>query len=77
MRVLDLSRLVSGPFATRELVDLGADVIELESPESSATRAGFGAGDLEVAARRSFVQLHRDRRSIVVDVKADGGSALV
>ena len=34
MRVLDLSRILSGPFATMVFADLGADVIKLENPET-------------------------------------------
>ncbi|MCX6465701.1 MAG: CaiB/BaiF CoA-transferase family protein [Pseudonocardiales bacterium] len=76
IRVLDLSALAPGPFATTLLGDLGADVITLEAPP--AARPGSGVGDLGVhggreARRLGLSPLHRSRRSIVVNLKDPAG----
>ena len=52
IRVLDLSALAPGPFATTLLGDLGADVITLEAPP--AARPGSGVGDLGMTAGTSM-----------------------
>ena len=47
IKVLDLTRALSGPFATRILSDLGADVVKVEPPSGDMTRAyGSRLGDL-------------------------------
>jgi crotonobetainyl-CoA:carnitine CoA-transferase CaiB-like acyl-CoA transferase len=76
VRVLDLTTFLSGPVAARTLADLGADVIRIEPPRGDPTRAG-------TAMRRGdppsdyYVALHRDRRAVVLDLKADAGRALL
>lgn len=66
VRVLDLSRLLPGPFATLILSDLGADVVKVEDT---------GAGDYLRAFGRSFDVINRDKRSIVIDLKRPEGVA--
>lgn len=65
--VLDLSRLRAGPTCSRQLADWGADVIAVEVP--------LGAGDLAGGAREAgdFQNLHRNTRSISIDLKTRNG----
>jgi crotonobetainyl-CoA:carnitine CoA-transferase CaiB-like acyl-CoA transferase len=70
-RVVDLTSNVSGPLATMILGDQGADVIKVEVPDggdatrtSSDRRGGFSA---------SFLNNNRNKRSIVLDLKTQGG----
>ena len=75
IRVIDLSRVLAGPFATMLLGDLGADVVKVEPPNGDESR-GWGPpwwGD--VAERRSayFSSVNRNKRSVVLDLQTDGG----
>jgi CoA:oxalate CoA-transferase len=74
LRVLDLSRVVSGPFAGRMLADLGADVVKVEPPEGDVSRI-WG----EVRAGRSgfFVQQNAGKRGLCIDLKAEGAADVV
>jgi crotonobetainyl-CoA:carnitine CoA-transferase CaiB-like acyl-CoA transferase len=74
VRVLDLSRVVSGPLCCRILSDLGADVVKIEPPDGDVTRTvlPFVAG---VSAY--FAQMNAGKRNVCVDVKAPGGAALI
>lgn len=64
VRVLDLSRLLPGPFLTDVLTGLGADVVKLEAP---------GVGDETRLMPYAFQALNRGKRSVVVDLKAPRG----
>lgn len=74
-RILDLSAVISGPFATMILADQGADVIKIEPPGSGDfTRA---AGNREAGLSASFINNNRNKRSVVLDLKrADHVDAL-
>ena len=76
IRVLDLSTFLSGPSATRALADLGAEVVKIEPPTGDRTRAGTGLrpGD---PPSEFWLALHRDRRSVVLDLKSDAGRAVL
>jgi crotonobetainyl-CoA:carnitine CoA-transferase CaiB-like acyl-CoA transferase len=66
IRVLDLSRILAGPFAAQILGDLGAEIIKIEAPGGEEARQyGGGAGP-------TFVAFNRNKKSIVLDLKAAG-----
>ncbi|MGE5642118.1 MAG: CaiB/BaiF CoA transferase family protein, partial [Byssovorax cruenta] len=71
IRVLDLSRVLAGPYCTMVLGDLGAGVIKVESPEGDETRGWgppFAAGESAY-----FLCVNRNKRSIVIDFKTQEG----
>ena len=75
IRVLDLSRVLAGPYCTMVLGDLGADVIKVESPEGDETRGWgppFAAGESAY-----YLCINRNKRSIVVDFKTEDGRAIL
>src|SRR5512139_610408 len=75
IRVLDLSRVLAGPYCTMVLGDLGADVIKVESPDGDETRAWgppFAEGESAY-----YLCVNRNKRSIVVDFKTEGGRAIM
>jgi crotonobetainyl-CoA:carnitine CoA-transferase CaiB-like acyl-CoA transferase len=79
VRVLDCSRVLAGPFATMLLADLGADVIKLEPPGGDESR-GWGPpfwGDPADRVSAYFASVNRNKRSVVVDLRTDGGRDLL
>jgi crotonobetainyl-CoA:carnitine CoA-transferase CaiB-like acyl-CoA transferase len=75
LRVVDLSRFLSGPFATQLLADYGADVIGVESPRGRELSPPGGRERSAAAARDSyfFLSAHRGKRSLALDVKTPAG----
>ena len=72
VKVLDLCRVLAGPFAGRMLADLGADVVKVEPPEGDVTR-GFG----KRPESAYFRQQNAGKRSITVDLREPAGCDLV
>ncbi|HEY7724132.1 MAG TPA: CaiB/BaiF CoA-transferase family protein [Anaeromyxobacteraceae bacterium] len=72
LRVLDLSRLYPGPFATLVLADLGADVVKVEEPRGDYLR---WMPPLAGAQSGFFHAVNRNKRSLVLDLKAPGAAA--
>lgn len=69
MRVLDLTQVMSGPFATMQLADLGADVIKIENPiEGDQTRRSWGNVE-DTGDSLAFISLNRNKRSISLNLK--------
>lgn len=80
LKVLDLSRVLAGPWCTQLLADLGADVVKIERPGSGDdTRhwgpPWFGEGDKRVAAY--FLSCNRGKKSAAIDFSHPDGAALV
>jgi len=80
VRVLDLSRVLAGPWATQLLADLGADVIKVEKPDAGDDTRHWGPPWLEhhgekVAAY--FLAANRGKRSVAIDFATEEGAALV
>jgi crotonobetainyl-CoA:carnitine CoA-transferase CaiB-like acyl-CoA transferase len=80
VRVLDLSRVLAGPYATMVLADLGADVIKVEHPERGDDTRQWGppfAGEGEARESAYFLSVNRNKRSIGVDLKSAEGLEMV
>jgi len=72
IRVLDLSRVIAGPYCATLLGDLGADVIKVERPGEGDQSRGMPAG-----TSANFHFLNRNKRSIAIDLKRLEGQAIV
>ncbi len=71
IRVLDLSRLLPGPFLTMILADLGADVVKIEDPKLGDYMRAFPPAKGGVAGR--YLAVNRGKRSITIDLKPPAG----
>ena len=75
MKVIDLSRVLGGPYCTQMLADHGADVIKVEPPQGDETREWgppFAHG-----LSGYFASLNRNKRSIALDLSKDEGRAVL
>ncbi len=81
IRVIDLSTVLAGPYATMILADLGADVVKIEPPDGDATR-GWGppwVGDLDRGTRTAayFLAVNRNKRAVRLDLKSPAGASVL
>jgi crotonobetainyl-CoA:carnitine CoA-transferase CaiB-like acyl-CoA transferase len=80
IRVLDLSRILAGPWATQLLGDYGADVVKIEIPGAGDDTRAWGPPWLEGSGGREsayFLSANRNKRSVTIDLKSADGQALV
>lgn len=83
IRVLDLTRVLAGPWCTQNLADLGADVIKVEKPGAGDDTRSWGPPFLkdrdgsETADAAYFLSANRGKRSIAVDIASGEGQAII
>lgn len=77
LKVVELARILAGPWAGQLLADLGAEVIKVEAPEGDDTRR-WGPPFIDHQGERSAAYFHgcnRGKRSVVIDFRTDAGKA--
>ena len=83
IRILDLSRVLAGPWCTQTLADLGADVIKIERPGTGDDTRSWGPPFLKDAAGRDtgeaayYLGTNRNKRSVTCDIAQPAGQALI
>ena len=84
IRVLDLSRVLAGPWSTQILADLGADVVKVEAPGRGDDTRAWGPpflqgpdGQDEIGTSAYYLAANRNKRSIAVDFASPEGAALL
>ena len=83
IRVLDLSRVLAGPWCTQNLADLGADVIKVERPKLGDDTRAWGPPYLkdengeDTTEAAYYLSTNRNKRSIEIDLASAEGTQLV
>src|SRR3954453_23585735 len=83
IRVLDLSRIMAGPWATQVLADLGADVIKVERPEVGDDTRSWGPPFLKDETGQPtreagyYLSVNRGKHSIALDIAKPEGQEVV
>ncbi len=75
VRVLDLTRVLAGPYATMILADLGAEVLKIELPSQGDEARGFGP--FQNGQSTYFASVNRGKKSVTIDLSHPEGSKLV
>ena len=74
-RVLDLTSVLFGPYATQLLGDLGADVIKIEQPSGDVTRSIGPSRSAKMGA--AYLGCNRNKRSLALDLKRDAAKEVL
>ncbi|KAF9283997.1 hypothetical protein BGZ68_004961 [Mortierella alpina] len=82
IRVLDLTRVLAGPYCTQLLGDLGAEVIKIENPNGGDDTRAWGppfAKNLDDTETESayFLSVNRNKKSITVNIRSEAGKQLI
>jgi crotonobetainyl-CoA:carnitine CoA-transferase CaiB-like acyl-CoA transferase len=76
VRIVDLTRILAGPYATMRLADLGAEVVKVENPDGGDDTRAWGPPFVAGVATYFFA-VNRGKRSIAVDLKRPDGKAVL
>ena len=76
IRVVDLTRVLSGPFCAMLLGDMGAEVIKIERPGTGDDTRAFGP-PFQGGEAAYFLSVNRNKKSVTLDLKSDEGKALL
>uniref|UniRef100_A0A3B4X0C9 Succinyl-CoA:glutarate-CoA transferase n=1 Tax=Seriola lalandi dorsalis TaxID=1841481 RepID=A0A3B4X0C9_SERLL len=76
VRVLDLTRVLAGPFATMILGDLGAEVIKVERPGAGDDTRAWGPPFVS-SESAYFLSVNRNKKSVAVDLKHPRGAQII
>ena len=76
IRVLDLTRVLAGPYCTMFLGDLGAEVVKVEQPGVGDDTRGWGP-PFAGGESAYFLSVNRNKKSITIDLKSKVGAALI
>jgi CoA:oxalate CoA-transferase len=78
LRILDLTHMLSGPYAGMILADLGAETIKVEPPQGEGTRELLASDPKNSIDGMGayFLTLNRNKRSVAIDLKSDAGRAV-
>lgn len=74
VRIVDLTRMLAGPYATMLLADLGAEVIKVEAPEGDPIRS-MGPPFEEDGGSAYFAAVNRNKKSVVLDLRSPEGNS--
>src|SRR5262252_4053689 len=74
IRVIDLTRVLAGPFSTMLLADMGADVVKIETPQGDTVR---GQGEMVNGLSWYFASVNRNKRSVALDLRKEEARALL
>jgi crotonobetainyl-CoA:carnitine CoA-transferase CaiB-like acyl-CoA transferase len=77
IRVLELARVLAGPYCGMLLGDMGAEVIKVERPGAGDDLRGWGPPFTDDGESTYFLSVNRNKRSVAVDLKTDAGRAIV
>jgi crotonobetainyl-CoA:carnitine CoA-transferase CaiB-like acyl-CoA transferase len=84
LKVLDLTRVLAGPWATQNLADLGAEVIKIERPEAGDDTRGWGPpflkdaeGHESLSSSSYFLSCNRGKKSVTADLSSPEGQQIV
>lgn len=83
LRILDLSRVLAGPWCGQNLADLGADVIKVERPKTGDDTRHWGPPFLKTASGEEtteaayYLAINRNKRSITVDISTPEGQEII
>ncbi len=75
IRVVDLTRVLAGPFCTMLLADMGADVVKIETPQKGdpVRQQGHFTGGMSTY----FAQFNRNKRSVAIDLYSEAGKVVL